>query len=65
MNKHSSADALETRPALLKFEGGNVAGTIYAHRIGGQIVEAYRGYGYRYNPVARALRSDPCAVKKP
>lgn len=65
MNKHSSANTLETLPALLKFEGGNVAGTIYAHRKGGQIVEAYRGYGYRYNLVARALRSDPCGVKKP
>lgn len=65
MNKHSSADALETRPALLQFEDGNIAGTIYAHRVGGRIVEAYRGYGYRYNAVARALRSDPSGVKKP
>ena len=65
MNKHSSADALETRPALLRFEDGNLAGTIYAHRSGGRIVEAYRGYGYRYNPVARALRTDLAGVKKP
>ncbi|HYF93191.1 MAG TPA: hypothetical protein VD969_13255 [Symbiobacteriaceae bacterium] len=65
MNKHSFAGALETLPALLQFAHGNLAGTIYAHRVGGRIVEAYRGYGYRYTPVARALRTDPAGIKKP
>jgi hypothetical protein len=65
MNKHSSDDSLETRPAILRFADRTLAGTIYAHRIGGRIVEAYRGYGYGYNAIARALRSDPAGVKKP
>jgi hypothetical protein len=59
MKKHSSDVEVETRPAILQFEGGTLAGTIYAHRIGGRIVEAYRGYGYKYDPVAVHLRSEP------
>jgi len=64
MKKHSSGAQTETLPALLQFEHGNTAGTIYAHRIGGRIVEAYRGYGYGYTPVAHALRSDPACHSK-
>ena len=65
MNKQSSPEVeLETRPALLQFEHGTCAGTIYAHRIGGRIVEAYRGYGYGYIPVAQALRTDPAGQSK-
>lgn len=64
MNKQSSGDSLETRPALLQFRHGNLAGTIYAHRVGGQIVEAYRGYGFGYDPIAPALRSDPIPTAK-
>lgn len=60
MKKQSSkAPTLETRPATLQFQDGTLAGTIYAHRVEGRIVEAYRGYGYGYQPVAARLRSDP------
>jgi hypothetical protein len=58
MKKQSSDGQVETRPAILLFEHGTLAGTIYAHRVGGIIVEAYRGYGYQYDPVAAHLRTD-------
>lgn len=50
---------LQTQPAHLEFRDGTVAGTIYVHRIGGRVVEAYRGYGYGYNPLASVLRNHP------
>lgn len=59
MNKQLAPDSLEPVPATLLFRNGHRAGTIYAHRVGGRIVEAYRGYGYGYSPIAAALRSDP------
>lgn len=61
MNKKSECP-VETRPALLQFQHGKVEGTIYAHRVGGRIVEAYRGYGYGYTPIAPAMRRDPSLV---
>lgn len=63
MNKQAPA-LLETRPALLQFRYGSVAGTIYAHRVGGRIVEAYRGYGFGYTPLASALRTGPADEAK-
>lgn len=63
MNKQS-LDSLEARPAYLQFRNGNKAGTIYLHRVGGKIVEAYRGYGYGYSPIAPCVRSDPPAASK-
>lgn len=63
MNKQAPV-LLETRPALLQFRHGSSAGTIYAHRVGGRIVEAYRGYGFGYTPLAPALRTDPADDSK-
>lgn len=63
VDKQSQA-VVEPRPALLQFQHGNLAGTIYTHRVGGRIVEAYRGYGYGYTPIATALRSDPATTPK-
>lgn len=63
MNKESEP-AVEPLPALLQFRHGNQAGTIYTHRVGGRIVEAYRGYGYGYTAIAPAVRSDPAARSK-
>lgn len=54
-----SRSGFETHPAHLEFRDGTIAGTIYALRIGGRIVEAYRGYGYGYSPLAPVLRNDP------
>lgn len=64
MNKQAPAALLETRPALLQFRNGPVAGTIYAHRVGGRIVEAYRGYGFGGAPLAPALRTGPADESK-
>lgn len=56
---------VEIRPATLQFRHGKAPGIIYALRVGGQIVEAYRGYGYDgYTPNAPALRSDPMPLAK-
>jgi hypothetical protein len=56
MNKQP-VDGIEPRPAVLEFQNGHFAGTIYAHRVGGRIVEAYRGYSYGYAPLAPAIRN--------
>jgi len=64
VNKQSEG-TLETRPASLLFRDGCTAGTIYAHRVGGRIVEAYRGYSYGYVPLAPALRSQPVHRESP
>lgn len=62
MKKQSSArPTVETLPALLRFRCGDQLGIIYAHRRDGRIVEAYRGYGYGYEPIASALRSNTVA----
>jgi hypothetical protein len=63
VNQQSQA-RLETRPAVLQFHNGNAAGTIYAHKVGGRIVEAYRGHGYGYAPIAAAVRSAPATGAK-
>lgn len=58
VNKQSES-TLEARPAALQFRDGYAAGTIYVHRVGGRIVEAYRGYSYGYAALAPALRTAP------
>lgn len=50
---------LEARPATLQFASGEKPGTIYARRVGGRIVEAYRGYGYSHSPLSPLLRNRP------
>lgn len=64
MNKQIQS-LVEIRPANLQFRHGTEAGTIYAHRVGGRIVEAYRGYSYGYAPIATAVRSNPSVGTKP
>ncbi len=64
MNKHSEV-VHEARPATLLFRDGVAAGTIYIRRVGGRIVEAYRGYDYGYKPIAPVLRSEPAPKQKP
>lgn len=63
MNKESQSH-VETRPARLQFEHGTCEGTIYAHRVHGCIVQAYRGYSYQYVPLARTLRGEPQPISK-
>lgn len=53
------SNEVEARPARLQFANGEMPGTIYARRVGGRIVEAYRGYGYACTPLAPLLRDMP------
>lgn len=62
--KKQSETVSEARPATLHFRGGVAAGTIYIRRVGGRIVEAYRGYDFAGNSIAPILRSKPSIEPK-
>lgn len=55
----TASQEVEVKPARLQCQDGERSGTIYIRRVGGRVLEAYRGFSYTLTPLARILRYRP------